>query len=83
MAGKIVIVAALIGIHRKEGSKEILILQPKVESIKMLTAVCGLCSQEKSYFTRHRTLVEPEEITIGNEFITLCRKCWKLGEQNQ
>ena len=50
----------------------------------MLTAICGMCSEEKSCFTRHRTLEEPEEITIGgeNEFITLCRQCWKLEEQN-
>ena len=84
MAGKIVVVAALIGNHRREGFKKILNLLPKVESIKMLTAICGMCSEESSCFTRHRTLVEPEEITIGgeNEFITLCRKCWKLEEQN-
>ena len=76
-AGKIVHVAALIGNHRREGFKKILNLLPKVESIKMFTAVCGLCSKEKGCFTRHRTLVEPEEITIGgeNDFTTLCRKC--------
>ena len=84
MAGKIVVVAALIGNHRREGFKKILNLLPKVESIQMLTAICGLCSEGKSSFTRHRTLVQPEEITIGgeNEFITLCRKCRKLEEQN-
>ena len=76
MAGKIV-VAALIGNHRREGFKKFLNLLPKVESIKMLTAICGMCSEEKSYFTRHRTFMELERITIGgeNKFITLCRKC--------
>ena len=84
MAGKIGVLAALIGNHRREGFKKFLNLLPKVESIKMLTAICGMCSEEKSCFTRHRKLVEPEGITIGyeNEFITLCRKCWKLEEQN-
>ena len=84
MAGKIDVVAALIGNHRREGWKKILNLLPKVESIKMLTAICGMCTEENSCFTRHRTLVEPKEIPIGgeNEFITLCRKCWKLEEQN-
>ena len=84
MAGKIVVVAALIGNHRRDDFKKLLNLLSKVESIKMLTAICGMCWEEKSCFTRHRTLVEPEEITIGgeNEFITLCRKCWKLEEQN-
>ena len=85
MARKIVVVAALIGNHRREGFKKILNLLSKVESIKMLTAICGMCSEEKSCFTRPRILVEPEEITIGgeNEFITpLCRRCWKLEEQN-
>ena len=33
----------------------------------MLTAVCDMCSEEKSSFTRHRTLVETEEKTIGAE----------------
>ena len=58
MAEKIVVVAALIGNHRRE--------------------------EEKSCFTRHRKIAEPEEKTIGgeNEFITLCRKSWKLDEQN-
>ena len=75
MAGKSVVVAALTGSHRREGFKKILNLQHKVESIKMLTAIFGMCPEEKSCFTRHRTLVEPEEITIGgeNELITLCR----------
>ena len=84
MAGKIVVVAELIGNHRREGFKKILNLLPKVESNKMLTAVCGMCSKEKSCFTRHQSLVEPVEITIGGEkkFITLCRKSWKLVEQN-
>ena len=83
MAWKIVFVAALIGNDRREGFKKFLEILPKVESIKMLTAICGMCSEEKSCFTRHRTLVEPEGITIDgeNEFIALCRKCWKL-EQN-
>ena len=69
----------------QRGLQKILNFLSKVESIKMLTAVCGMCSQEKRSFTRHRTLVEPEEITIGgeNEFITLCRKCSKLREKNQ
>ena len=83
MVGKIVVVAALIGNHRREDFKKVLNLLPKVELIKMLTAICGMCSGKKSCFTRHRTLVEPEEITIGgeNEFVTLCRKCWKLEKQ--
>ena len=76
MAGKNVIVAALIGNHRRESFKKTLNLLPKVETIKMLTATCGMCSEEKSCFTRHQSLLEPEETTIGgkNEFITLCRK---------
>ena len=74
MAWQIFVVAALIGNHSREGFKKINNLLHKVESIKMLTAICGMCSEEKSCFTRHRTLVEPEEIKIGgeNEFITLC-----------
>ena len=39
MAGKSVVVAAPIGNHRRDGFEKILNLLPKVESIKMLTAI--------------------------------------------
>ena len=84
MAGKIVVVVALIGNHRREGFKKILNLLPNVETSKILTIICDMSSEEKNCFSRHRTLVEPEEKTIGGEIelITLFRKCWKLKKQN-
>ena len=65
MAGTIVVVAALIGNLRREGFKTILNLLPKVYSLRMLTTFCGMGSEEKSCFTRHRTLwMELEESNI-------------------
>jgi len=77
--GKIVIVAALDGNHKRQPFGKISQLIPLVESVVKLSAICQCCGSEAAFSRCFSDNGEEIQVGAGDKYAALCRRCYNAG----
>lgn len=82
--GKIVIASGIISDYKQEPFASIHQLLPKADNIRMITAICKICSEDASYTARKKLNDEHQVIVGGKElYFPVCRKCLNKSQEEQ